>query len=55
VQGALNTSAVVIAKAADTRNHVLYTLLVNLLGVEDYLPLGEAGFRGTTQVKDYLQ
>jgi hypothetical protein len=55
VQGTLDTSAVVIAKAADTGNDVIYVLLVNLLGVEDYFPLGEAGFRGATKVKDYLQ
>jgi hypothetical protein len=55
VQGALNAGAVVITKTADTGNDVLYILLADFLGVEDYLPLGEAGFRGATQVKDYLQ
>jgi hypothetical protein len=54
VQGTLNPSTVVIAKTADTRNYTIYILLVNLLGLEDYLSLRKAGFRGTTQIKDYL-
>jgi hypothetical protein len=55
VKGALNTGTVVIAKTADTRNYMLYVLLVNLLRLENYLPLRKAGFGGATQVKDYLQ
>jgi hypothetical protein len=55
VQSALNSSPVVIPEATYAGDYIVNVLLINLLGVKDYLPMRKAGFRGATQVKDYLQ
>jgi hypothetical protein len=48
MQGALNPGPVVISEATDTGSYILNVLLADFFGVENYLPLGEASFRGAT-------
>jgi len=50
VKSALNPSPVVITEATNARDHIVNVLFTDFLGAEDYLSLGEAGFRGTTKV-----
>jgi len=54
VQSALDSSTVIIAKAADTGRYIIVVLFTVFLRIKNYLSLGKASFRRTTEVKDYF-
>ena len=44
VQGALNASPIVTAKAADAGDYIINIFCVYLFRIKDYFPPGKAGF-----------
>jgi hypothetical protein len=55
VQGTLNPGTVIVAKAANAGDDIIYILFLNLFIMEHHLALGEAGFGEAAQVQNNLQ